>query len=257
MKIVIKIALILAIVASGVALYFGNQLDTMKKFHLGRIAFLTSELRTTSNTLVKTEGDLATTSSILLATQEELAKTNAELQACEVRWGQAKREADSLKAEVDAVKAELETSKTELASSKESLQKISDALKQMGIQDVSDIETMTKKMLNLTEENRVLGGELEKMKAANTTLEAKIVELTTTPVNLRGQIVGVRNEWGFCVVNLGQNDRVQPNTLFLVYRDNTFIGKIQVTQVNASTSIANFIPEYMRTSLRDGDLVVH
>jgi hypothetical protein len=127
----------------------------------------------------------------------------------------------------------------------------------MGISDVNDIEAMTKKMIAQTENIEVLGQQLEKMKDENTTLLATIEELRTTPVNLRGQIVGVRNDWGFCVLNVGKNDRVQTNTQFLVYRDTKFIGKLQVTEVGASTSIANILPEFTRTPLRDGDLVVH
>ena len=257
MKIVIKVALILAIVACGLSLYFGNQLDTMKKTHLGRIAFLTGELGTTSNKLVKTEKSLAETNAILVATQDALDKTNAVLQATQVTLLESQRETKAVKDELQTTKTELDTTKTELASSKETVQKINDALKQMGIADVSDIDAMTKKMVNQTEELKILGDQLEKMSVEKAGLEAKITELTTTPVNLRGQVVGVRNDWGFCVLNLGKGDRVQTNTQFLVYRDTKFVGKVQVSEVNSTTSIAALLPEYTRAKLLPGDLVVH
>ena len=257
MKIVIKVALILAILACGVSLYFGSRLDTMKKDHLGQIASLTGTLGSTSNKLVKTEKDLAETNTILLATIDALNQTNAILQSTQVQLGESKRETESVKAELATAKTELDTTKTELASSKESLQKINDALKQMGVADVSDIDAMTKKMVSQTEEIKVLGDQLEKMKETNVGLEAKIVDLSTTPVNLRGQVVAVRNDWGFAVLNLGKNDRIQTNTQFLVYRDDKFVAKVKVSEVNATTCIADLIPEYSRNPLRDGDLVVH
>jgi chromosome segregation ATPase len=257
MKIVIKVALVLAIIACGFSLYIGTKLSTDKKSLIDTKNFLTGALNTTSNSLVTTEKALEATNAVLVAAQDTLAKTNAVLEATIVQLGESKRETEAAKAESATAKTELSEVKTELASSKESLQKINDAIKGMGIKEVSEIENMTKKIISQTEDLNFLGDQLEKMKVASAALEAKLSESSITPVNLRGQIVGVRNDWGFCVLNLGKNDRVQTNTQFLVYRDTKFVGKIQVTDVSATTSIANVLPEFTRSPLRDGDLVVH
>jgi len=59
------------------------------------------------------------------------------------------------------------------------------------------------------------------------------------------------------VLDVGRNDRVQTNAQFLVYRDDKMIGKVQVNSVQATTCIAEILPDYRTDNPRVGDLVVH
>ncbi len=107
------------------------------------------------------------------------------------------------------------------------------------------------------EENKVLGEQLVTMHATNEFLQARVEELSTTPVGLRGHVTVVQGKWGFIVMDVGHSQRVQKDSEFLVYRDSKFVAKVQVVSVAANTSIAQIMPEFMKRPPEPGDLVVH
>ena len=253
----IRIALIVVIVACLGSGYVAYKLDLMKKDHLARIAFLTDTLATTSNNLVRTEKTLEETKTTLKATEEKLATTEANLKSTQVALDEKKQEVDSLQAKLTESEQKLQTAQTELTSVKDSLQKIKDALKTVGVEDVADIEQLAKTVAAKTAENKVLGDKVERMRTEVASLNDKVVELSTTPVNLRAHVISVREDWNFVVLDVGRNDRVQTNAQFLVYRDTKMIGKVQVNSVQATTSIAEILPDYRTDNPRVGDLVVH
>ena len=74
---------------------------------------------------------------------------------------------------------------------------------------------------------------------------------------MRGHVSFVQGKWGFLVLDVGQEQKVRPNTEFLVYRDSKFIAKVQVVSVATHNSIAQILPEYLRQPPISGDLVVH
>jgi len=81
--------------------------------------------------------------------------------------------------------------------------------------------------------------------------------LTTTPTNLRGRVVAVQDNWGFVVLNLGRDQRVQPNAEFIVFRNNKMITKVKVRSVGENTSVAESLKGFQLSQPRVGDLIVH
>jgi predicted nucleic acid-binding Zn-ribbon protein len=252
-----KIAPIIVIVACLGSLFFGYELQVMKKTHLTKIADLTDSYNTTTAELTKTKSTLKKTEGDLAQNKNDLAKTSADLQATKVALDQKTQEADGLKTQVADKDQQLQTTKTDLASAQDTLKKITDTLKGLGFEDVGSIEKLRDKITSMGDENKVLGQELLSLRTDNQQLKEKLEYLTTTPVGLRGHVTVVQEKWGFLVLDVGQTQRVQPNAEFLVYRDTKLIGKVQVVSVAANNCIAQILPEYLRSTPLVGDLIIH
>ena len=191
----IRIALVVVILACLGSGYLAFKLDTMKKDHLATIASLTSTLNTTSNALVKTEGDLTKERADHASTRNKLATANANLQARAVELAQRTDELNATKTKLTETEQQLQTAQTELATAKDEVQKVRDALKEAGIENVADISEVTKTIKTQAKDLEILGGELENRTKQVADLEAKVIELSTTPVPIRGKVVGVRPDW--------------------------------------------------------------
>lgn len=248
------IIVILACLASG---FFAYELQVMKKAHLGKIAELTDSYNTTSAELTSTKKTLKTAQGELTQSKSDLAKASTDLQATKVALDQKTQEADGLKTQMADKDQQLQKSKTDLAAAQDTLSKIREGLKSVGIEDISSVDKLRDKIVNLGDENKILAQQLTVLHTENTQMKEKLEYLTTTPVGLRGHVTVVQEKWGFLVLDVGQSQRVQPNAEFLVYRDTKLVGKVQVVSVAANNCIAQILPEYSRSTPAVGDLIIH
>jgi hypothetical protein len=76
---------------------------------------------------------------------------------------------------------------------------------------------------------------------------------------LEGRILAVNPSWNFVVLSLGDRNGVVNNAEMLVKRGSQLIGKIRITSVEPSTSIADIIPNSARSGLavQPGDTVIY
>jgi hypothetical protein len=58
---------------------------------------------------------------------------------------------------------------------------------------------------------------------------------------LTGTILAVNQAWNFVVLSMGDRQGVVPNAEMLVQRGNQYLGKVRVTSVEPSTSIADIL----------------
>jgi uncharacterized protein (DUF3084 family) len=252
-----KFAPIIVIIACLGSLALTFMVAKMKREHLARIAQLDSSLTATKATLAKTENTLKQTRADLTKTKTDLDQANASLMTTKASLEDKTKEADALKTQLADATQQLEKAKADLATIQGTLNKIQDGLRKAGIEDIGSLDKLSDRILNLSEENKVLGAQLTAMHAENSQLRAKVEELSTTPVGLRGHVSVVQSKWGFIVMDVGHDKRVQPNAEFLVYRDSKFVGKVQVVSVAAQNCIAQILPDYQQRPVQPGDLVVH
>ena len=252
-----KIAPIIVILACLGSLYLAFTLAGIKKTQAARIAELDSSLNTTTASLNKTKSTLKQTEADLTTTKSDLDQATNTLQTTKAALDQKTQEADGLKAQLTTTTEDLGKAKTQLATAEGSLKKIQDGLKEAGLGDLNSIEKVRDKIVSLSDENKVLGQQLTTKQSEIQRLNLRIEDLTTTPVGVRGHVSFVQGKWGFLVLDVGQEQKVRPNTEFLVYRDSKFIGKVQVVSVATHNSIAQILPEYLRRPPISGDLVVH
>jgi uncharacterized phage infection (PIP) family protein YhgE len=252
-----KIAPIIVAVACLASLFFTYELFTMKKDHVTKIAELTDSLNTTSASLKKTEGTLKQTQTDLTKAKSDLEQTTASLVTTKTALDQKTSEADTLKTQVTEKDQQLQKATADQAATQEALSKIKSGLEKAGITDINNLDKLTDKITSMGDENKVLGDQLTAMHTENIQLKARVEELSTTPVGLRGTVSFVQPKWGFVVMDVGYAQRVQPNTEFLVYRDNKFVAKVQVVSVGVHNCIAQITPDYLAHPPVVGDLVVH
>jgi len=252
-----KIAPIIVLVACLASLFFTYELLVMKKDHLSKIADLTDSLNTTTASLKKTEGTLKQAQADLTKAKGDLDQATATLLTTKTALDQKTQEADTLKTQLADKDQQLQKTMADMAASQDALNKMKGALDKLGIGDVNNLDKLTEKVASMGEENKFLGQQVTAMHAENQQLKQRVEELGTTPVGLRGRVSLVQPKWGFVVMNVGFTQRVQPNSEFLVYRDNKFVAKVQVVSVGVHDCIGQIMPDYLAHPPVVGDLVVH
>jgi uncharacterized protein (DUF3084 family) len=263
MRILVRIvAPIIVILVSIGSLYFVNQLDGIKKGLRKDNADLTTELGSTRGKLDNTsakltntekelnktvtereqvKGELATTNDKLKASQDEVAKLNGSLTDLQGKLTAKDTEFVTAKADLTKAQAELEAEKAKVAAAQGAPEKVKE---------------LEGKVDALTKENKVVGEQVVALQAAKAKLEAEKLEWTVTPASVRGTIAAVQDNWGFVVLNIGEQQKVRKEAQFLVYRDSKLVCKVQVVNVMANNSIAEVLPEYQRSQPRVGDQVL-
>lgn len=76
---------------------------------------------------------------------------------------------------------------------------------------------------------------------------------------LEGRILAVNQAWNFVVLNLGDRNGVVGNAEMLIKRGNQLVGKVRVTSVEPSTSIADIVSNSVPrgVSIQPGDNVIY
>jgi hypothetical protein len=71
-----------------------------------------------------------------------------------------------------------------------------------------------------------------------------------------GKVTFVDHAWNFVILNVGLSNGVVPNGELIVYRNNTFLGKIKVTKVDPNDSVAEILPD-VKGDIQIGDKVLN
>jgi predicted RNase H-like nuclease (RuvC/YqgF family) len=76
---------------------------------------------------------------------------------------------------------------------------------------------------------------------------------------LEGKILAVNSSWNFVVINLGDRNGVVNNAELLIKRGSQLIGKVRITSVEPSTSVADIVVNSVRSglSIQPGDQVIY
>ena len=75
----------------------------------------------------------------------------------------------------------------------------------------------------------------------------------------RGTVTAVNSGWGFCVLSIGDKQGAATNRVLIVTRDGQSIGKVKITNVEASQSVADIVPGSFRKGVyvEPGDRVIY
>jgi cob(I)alamin adenosyltransferase len=239
----------------------------------GTLLATRGELEGAKTQLAKTEGDLDTTKSELEAKKEEVTKLgsekdtlNSQLGEARTDLGKAKEELASaqeqvttIQTEIDQLKADSEAKDTRIAE----LEQQATTATPEGSAEVSDVDN-AEVQARLTELETVN----QQLQDQNTGLTTQIAELRRKEdgrqklqmrQGLTGTILAVNQAWNFVVLSLGDRQGVVPNAEMLVQRDGQYLGKIRVTSVEPSTSIADILVRTVPRglSVMPGDRVIY
>lgn len=255
MKILGRIALVVAILASVAAIYFAKQLGGIRDGLKAEKAQLTSDKQQLTKDRDSKVADLANLRSELSKLNEKQTETMAQLYIAKDTAATREAEAKTLKQTVEEKTQELDKTKGDLASVSDELKKIKEVTES---EDFKNIGQIREKLTAQTTEIEVLGKQMVALRTEKVALEQKIIELSVTPSNLRGSVAAVHDRWGFVVLDVGRDQRVQTNADFLVFRDSKLISKVNVQKVGQNTSVAEVTPAFQRAPApRVGDQILH
>jgi hypothetical protein len=71
-----------------------------------------------------------------------------------------------------------------------------------------------------------------------------------------GKVTFVDHAWNFVILDVGLNSGVVPNGELIVYRGKNFLGKVRVTKVDPSDSVAEILPD-IKGDIQIGDAVLN
>ena len=135
---------------------------------------------------------------------------------------------------------------------------------------VDDISAQVQSVVNLTNQNYQLQGDLEKLQVTNMDLTNDIAlrekvlnangltpnDLTShIPPDVEGVVLRTMLEQNLIAISLGGDDGVREGHTFDVYRGDRFIGKARVVKSRNNMSAAKLIPEFLQAPVAQGDYV--
>lgn len=159
----------------------------------------------------------------------------------------------------------VESDKEDLESHRETLQRSLDiAQKQKDIAQDQNMK-LTEETADLTMSNDMLSESVGKLQAYAKRLDNAIAKLdddmrtrilegaTDVPPPIDAMVEGVDNETGTVVLSVGAEDDVRVGFTFIVYRDDSYIGQVQVDKVLPTNCAAQINSRMTRETIKPGD----
>jgi len=242
-----KILSALTLLIAAVAAFLGFQSK-------GLIEKLQTAAATEHANLGKTQSDLKKSKDALKDAEAKTAKAEEDLATAKTKQQEAE---DSLKKSAD----ELSAAKTKLADTEKAL---AEAKGKPAMPDV-DVDALKKQVADAQAKVAEAEGEAKTLKLENAELKTTVETLTvrvkdasekvTTQSKVikkykdnvmekgtRGTVMAVNSGWGFCVLSIGDRNGAAANRTLIVTRGGQAIGKVRITNVEASQSVADIIP---------------
>lgn len=208
-----------------------------------------------------------------------LEQTGKELKTTKDNLVTVTAEKDQLSSQADSLKADLEKSKTQVTdltkqiSDKESeISKLTADVqaKDAEIQTLSAGTTATASGPSAEDQAKMqeqetliakLQADLDSSRSQLEVLRKKEADRMALKMRngLEGRILAVNQAWNFVVMNLGDRNGVVGNAEMLVKRGSQLIGKVRVTSVEPSTSIADIVSNSVPrgVTIQPGDNVIY
>ena len=249
----LRISLVVAILAGAGALYF-SQFKVAEK-----IDTLTGDLKTAQD--AKTAADQArdTAQKAERKTKTDLEATRKVLDVATNALSAMTARATQQEARANKASADYEKAATALTEAQQKLA----AWDATGVtpNQIGDLKVQLK---SVTEERDAFVDEKKILVRNNNQLKNELAKWTggadaevKLPAGLKGRIIAIDPKWEFVVLNIGANDGVLENGKMLVDRDGKLVGKVRITSVEPKRCIANVLPEWKQTSVREGDEVLY
>jgi septal ring factor EnvC (AmiA/AmiB activator) len=228
---------------------------------------------------------LSTTKDELASSQQEGKQKTATIEQAQKSLKETKESLATVTAEKEQVVAQLETVKSAAEKSKS---QVADLTTQLGTKDseitklTADIQAKEAQIQTLTaaptevaapspdqqvliQEKEALitklQGDLDSSRVQLEDLRKKNADRMALKMRngLEGRILAVNQAWNFVVLNLGDRNGVVGNAEMLIKRGNQLVGKLRITSVEPSTSIADIVASSVPrgVNIQPGDHVIY
>jgi hypothetical protein len=198
------------------------------------------------------------------ATKERDAANDAKAQDdSELTEVKAKENDDSIKLTAaqkaqDDLNTQLQQAKADEAKAKADIQHVNDVLG-MSPEDAKAAITKDESDLATAQgQEKILQDQLQASQKQIADLQAAVNNSRTgqMPPGVSGKVTFVNRAWNFVVLNVGISNGVVPNGELIVYRGRNFLGKVKVTSAEASTAVADILPN-AKADIQVGDDVLN
>jgi hypothetical protein len=253
-KILLFVSFVITLLSAGIG--FMNK---------GKLADVSAQAEQAESQLKAKSSELAAKSKALDEANKNLATATAEKEQVTAQIASVKADADAAKAQVadlttraTAAEAKVTTAEADVASAKKELEDF----KANNVASTTPTSSPEDKAIieELKTVNTKLSGELD---AAKSQLEVAQKEKTDRIAlkmrdGLEGRILAVNPAWNFVVLNLGEKQGVANNAELLVKRGRQLVGKVRITSVEPSSSIADIVVNSVPsgTVISPGDNVI-
>lgn len=242
---------------------------TLGFLNRGKLTEVRSELEAAAGQLALTNKQLEATKGELESKKEEVTQLGGEKDKLSAELGEARAESDKAKEAAAAAQEQAVAAQAEIEQLKQDAEAKDERIAQLEAQGTSpDAASGTgdsTEMIARLSELETLNQQLQDQ---NTALSTQIAELKRRDEGrqkmqmrqgLSGTILAVNQAWNFVVLSLGDRQGVVPNAEMLVQRDGEYLGKVRVTSVEPSTSIADILVRTVPRglSVMPGDRVIY
>jgi hypothetical protein len=200
----------------------------------------------------KAETTLATTSNLLNQTKATLAKTEEDL--------------NGTKQQLAAAQDNFSKTKSELAKSIEARKEIEATLSkwaQLNVtpEQVRELIAAIKKAQDaiaaLEDEKAILARQVAVLDNRIQLLIGKEDYEVRLPAGTRGNVVAVDPKWNFVVLDIGSKQNILEGGVLMVHRNSQLVGKVRISEVQPTRSIASLMPGWKLGDVEEGDQVLY
>lgn len=259
-KILLIVATVLVLASAGLTFLTMGQKAGLKTERDS----LTAELGTTRSNLAKSqEAEKAAAESLVAETAKREA-TESELVTATQALDKAKTDLTNASQELEQAKAEVTELNNRIASMPTGTSTTGDPTSEVpgGVAEITAQLKEAQTQLDEAQQlNDSLTGRVSEMQGQMAVLKEKAEQRDRQIMakGLEGQILAVNPAWNFVVVSIGDRQGVVPNAEMVVFRDGQQVGKVKITSVEPTTSIADVVPGSTSRgdSVRPGDRVIY
>jgi predicted nucleic acid-binding Zn-ribbon protein len=251
-----RIALGITLLLLALTCFFGYATHTKVQGLNDKVASLGSELTSTQQRLAKSQADLATTKDSLAKETADDEQTKSQLATVQSSLDAANAQVTSLNAKIDDLNkqiAQLKPSGTPgvvvQGPTQADMDKLTAQLKDAQAQ-VAELTQLKETLTNKVKDAESRADDLEKV--------VDRYKSGTVRNGLEGEILAVNQGWNFVVLSIGDRQGAIANAEMIIKRGDSQIGKIRITEVEPSTSVADIIPGSLARGVRiqPGDRVI-
>ena len=255
-KILLIVAIIVSLVTAGLGFLNKQKLEETKT----ELASTTSSLTAARADITAKTAELAEATTALETSEAEKATAEASLATANTAKEAAEKELADLKPQIDTKDTEIATLTDTVTEKDRIIAELTKDPQPDGPQ-VADTEVDTGRVAELEALVSSLETKNAELRDSVDTLEKKEEDRMAVRMRegLEGQVLAVNPAWNFVVLSIGDNRGVVNNAELLLKRDGRYLGKVRVTSVEPSTSIADIVANSLPTgvAVQPGDRVIY
>lgn len=270
----VKTLLLLSIIISLIAVGFGLFINQAKNQYAVQLTAVEQSLKEGPSfiqyggqfkkDLAEPAATIQRSNKIVYNAQQELSeKTNA-LEETKTNLDTLKEEKEKLQMDLTVAIKEREAFEQNLTETKEKFENTSDELRDLKTalrgrtpKELFDkIDMLEASVRSLERQTKSLTDQLTQVQAKMEVAQTAAEEGSIVPGSFNGKVVSVNKPWSFVVVDIGKNNKLTEGVELSVTRGDASVGKVRVVSVDASTAVADILPDTLQSEIQIGDQVV-